>query len=81
MKRALSSRVVRHVLFWLGLWGFFLLIQVPDHLITGQPVYWRQYLFFQLPTAALATYPLLYGLLPRLLERRQLPLFLGLLGA
>lgn len=81
MKKALSYRFARHLLFWVGMGGFFLLIQLPDHLINGQPIFWLEYVLFELPTALLATYPLLYWLLPRLLQRRQLPLFLGLLGA
>jgi len=80
MSAWLRHRVVRHVLFWSALWGFFLLIQLPDHFITGSTVYWREYLLVQLPTALLATYPLLYWILPQLLQRRQVLLFLGLLA-
>ncbi|SMC00337.1 signal transduction histidine kinase, LytS [Hymenobacter roseosalivarius DSM 11622] len=80
MKVGVVHRIGRHTLFWLTLWGFFLLIQLPDYFMTGRPVLWREYLFMQLPTALLATYPLLYGLLPRLLRRQRLSLFLGLLA-
>lgn len=81
MKRLLAHRVVRHVLFWLGIWGFFLLIQLPDHFFAGQPLFWRQYLLLQLPTALLTTYSLLYWVLPRLLRYRQVAVFWGLLLA
>ena len=79
MSAWLRQRIVRHVLFWTALWGFFLLIQLPNHLITGSALHWREYLLVQLPTALLATYPLLYWILPRLL-RRQVLLFVGLLA-
>ncbi|MDB5235752.1 MAG: hypothetical protein JWR44_2745 [Hymenobacter sp.] len=80
MKPELARRVARHGLFWLALWGFFLFIQLPEHFASGRIIYWREYLFIQLPLSLLTIYPLLYLMLPQLLHRRQLGLFLVLLA-
>ncbi|QDA61290.1 sensor histidine kinase [Hymenobacter jejuensis] len=81
MKPWLQRRVRRHGLFWLGVVAFFELIQVPDYIATRQPLYWREFLFSQLPLIVPATYVLVYGLLPILLRRKQVLTFLGLLAA
>ncbi|MBF9143972.1 sensor histidine kinase [Hymenobacter properus] len=79
MNRALAWRVARHGLFWFGLWGFMLLIQLPEHFANGRNIYWREYLFIQVPISLVCIYPLLYFMMPRLL-RGQVALFLGLLA-
>ncbi|WP_201981805.1 sensor histidine kinase [Hymenobacter rubidus] len=57
------------------------MIQLPSPSYLGARLYWREYLLVQLPVFLLATYPLLYGLLPQLLQRRRAAIFLGgLLG-
>lgn len=71
MKSWLRYRAVRHLLFWGGVSAFFLLLQLPSQWLGGLRFYdARDYLFFMLPTLLLGTYPLLYGVLPRLLSRQ-----------
>jgi hypothetical protein len=79
MSPEMRQRVVRHGMFWAAMTAFFVLIQLPDHFVMGTPIYWKQVVFNQLPACLITIYPLLYWLLPRLLQRRQLPLFLALL--
>lgn len=80
MKSWLHHRVVRHVLFWAAVAGFFWLVQLPAQLL-GAPNFYHlsQYLFIMLPGFLLATYPLLYGVLPGLLGGHHRRLFLGAL--
>ncbi len=76
MKTWLRNRVVRHVLFWAAVMGFFFSIQLPAYFIAGTKLeVWTLFLN-QLPGSVLATYLLLYGILPRLLRRRQPAVFL-----
>jgi len=71
MKSWLRYRAVRHLLFWGGVSAFFLLLQLPSQWLGGLRFYdARDYVFFMLPTLLLGTYPLLYGVLPRLLSRQ-----------
>ncbi|WP_210516071.1 sensor histidine kinase [Hymenobacter terricola] len=79
MKNWLHHRVARHVLFWAAVSAFLWLIQLPNPAFIGERLYWRTYLVSQLPTLVLGTYSLMYGLLPRLLLRRQPGQFLLLL--
>ena len=59
------------MLFWGGVSAFFLLLQLPSEWLGGLRFYdARDYVFFMLPTLLLGTYPLLYGVLPRLLSRQ-----------
>jgi len=61
-------RIVRHGGFWAATLAANLLVQLPAHLIVGTPLQgWRQ-VFVQLPASVLTIYPLLYGVLPRLLR-------------
>ena len=72
MKSWLRYRTVRHLLFWGGVSAFFLLLQLPSQWLGGLQFYdARDYVFFMLPTIVLGTYPLLYGVLPRLLSRQH----------
>ena len=80
MKTWLQRRVVRHGLFWAAVVGFFLLIQLPAHFIIGTKLEVWPLLLNYLPAWVPATYALLYGLLPRLLRRRQPVLFGALLA-
>lgn len=80
MKAELQQRVIRHGLYWVALSAFLVLIQLPDVLLMDRELYWREYLFSQLPLIVLAIYPLVYWLLPRLLSGKQLPLDLALLA-
>jgi hypothetical protein len=73
------QRLLRHVLFWVVASVSLFLIQLPSPLFMGARLYWRSYVLAELPTLLLGTYPLLYGLLPLLLVRRQPWLFLGAL--
>lgn len=70
---------VRHGLFWATALGLNLLMGLPAYLLNGTPLYTWGLLFMQLPAGLLTVYPLLYGLLPRLLKRQRLAL-LGLAG-
>ncbi len=79
MKAWLHNRAVRHGLFWAAVLGLCFLIQLPAHFIIGTPLYVWGLFFNQLPALLLATYPLLYWILPRLLRQQQLS-FLGLLA-
>ncbi|WP_310391737.1 sensor histidine kinase [Hymenobacter sp.] len=76
----LESRVVQHALFWVVVLGLNFLIQLPAHFAIGTKLYISGLFFNQLPAALLTIYPLLYGLLPRLLRRQQLLLTLALLA-
>lgn len=81
MKAWNRSRIIGHVLFWAVVTAFLFLLQLPNPLFIGWRKYWAGYLLTQLPLFLLATYPLLYGLLPGLLRHRQLGRFvLGLAG-
>ena len=80
MNKLLDNRVARHVLFWVAVEVVDVLIQLPSHFIHGAPLYLWGLLFVQLPACLLCVYPLLYGLLPRLLHR-QPRAWLWLLGA
>ncbi|WP_324672196.1 histidine kinase [Hymenobacter sp. GOD-10R] len=80
MKNWLRHRVTRHMLFWVAVMGFFLLMQLPAHLLAGAEVHVLVMFTNQLPLSLLATYSLLYGLLPLLLVRRRVALFLSGLG-
>ena len=74
-------RIVRHGLFWAVVTAFLFLLQLPNPSFIGWRKYWAEYLLTQLPLFLLATYPLLYGLLPGLLRRRRPGRFgLGLVG-
>jgi hypothetical protein len=70
MKKLLENRVSRHVLFWVAVEVVDVLIQLPSHFIHGTPLYLWGLLFVQLPACLLCVYPLIYWLLPRLLQRR-----------
>jgi hypothetical protein len=72
MKTLLDNRVARHVLFWVAVEVVDLLIQMPGYLINGAPLYFWGLLFVQLPACLLCVYPLVYWLLPRLLQRQPL---------
>ncbi|MFC7667664.1 sensor histidine kinase [Hymenobacter humi] len=65
-----------------GGFGGFMLMFLPGHLIAGTPWPWPFYFTALLPTFLLATYSLIYGLLPRVLgaPQRPLPLLLLLLA-
>jgi hypothetical protein len=80
MTAVLQHRVVRHGLFWAAVSAFFVLIQLPDVMLMGRELYWREYVVGQLPLLLLATYPLVYWLLPRLLSGKRLPFNLALLA-
>ena len=82
MSGALRRRAGRHGLFWVAVTGFFLLLQVPAEWLGARRFYQLpEYFLVMLPAFLLATYPLLYGLLPRLLRGQAgLPWLLGLLG-
>ncbi len=74
MKTWLQRRAVRHGLFWTAVVGFFLLIQLPAHLIIGTKLDVLILLLNHLPLWVPATYVLLYGILPRLRRRQLAPL-------
>lgn len=77
MKTWAHSRLARHGLFWGAGLGINFLMQLPAYYMgEGQLYVWGLF-FNQLPAAVLATYSLLYWLLPRLL-RRQVLQFAGL---
>ncbi|MCC3158936.1 histidine kinase [Hymenobacter sp. 15J16-1T3B] len=78
MSAVLRHRVVRHGLFWAAILAFSLIIQLPAYWGNGTRLYVIGLFFNQLPASMLATYPLLYWLLPRLMRQRQ-PLAFGLL--
>ena len=80
MSRWAHSRLARHLAFWAGTVVLSLLMQLPAHVIAGVPLYTGGVLFVQLPASLLLVYPLLYGIVPRLL-RGQLALGLLLLVA
>ncbi|GAB3833299.1 sensor histidine kinase [Hymenobacter jeollabukensis] len=80
MSTALRHWLVRHGLFWAAMLAFSLIIQLPAHWGNGTRLYVLGLFFNQLPASLLATYPLLYWLLPRLLRQRR-PLTLLLLAA
>ena len=71
MNSWLQRRVARHALFWAGVSSFFMLMFLPAHLATGVPWPWKLYVLALLPAFMLATYSLLYGVLPRLLRAQQ----------
>ena len=75
-------RAGHHGLFWVAVTGFFLGLQLPAEWLGARRFYQLpEYFLVLLPAFVLATYPLLYGLLPRLLSGRAgLPWLLGLLG-
>ena len=75
----LRYRAVRHVAFWATALGLNLLMQLPGYLLLHIRPYTWGLLLVQLPADLLTIYPLLYGLLPRLLRRQPLGL-LGLVG-
>ncbi|WP_139362015.1 sensor histidine kinase [Hymenobacter sp. CRA2] len=79
MSAVLRHRVVRHGLFWAAMLAFSLIIQLPAHWGNGARMYVSGLFFNQLPASMLATYPLLYWLLPRLM--RQPLAFMLLLAA
>ena len=79
MKRGLPSRLVRYGLFQLAALAINFLMELPTHFIVGTPLFIWGLFFLQLPVSGLAIYPLLYGVLPRLL-RRQPAAFAGLLA-
>lgn len=81
MTSVLRHRVVRHGLFWAVMLAFSLIIQLPAHWGNGTKLYVIGLFFNQLPASMLATYPLLYWLLPRLLRQRQTLAFGLLLAA
>ncbi|MDQ2769425.1 MAG: histidine kinase, partial [Bacteroidota bacterium] len=80
MKRRALPRVARHALYWLAISGLLMLIQLPNPAFVGLRLYWQMYLASTLPLLLLATYPLLYGILPQLLVHRRPQRFLGLLA-
>jgi hypothetical protein len=71
---------MRHGLFWAATLGTNFLMQLPAHFAIGTDLYVGGLFFNQLPASLLAIYPLLYGVLPRLMRQKQLPLFLVLLA-
>lgn len=73
-------RLLRHALFWAAALGTNFLMQLPAHFALGTDLYVGGLFFNQLPASLLAVYPLLYGVLPRLMRQKQLPLFLVLLA-
>ena len=75
-----QHRVLRHLLYWTAVSAFFMLIQLPDDLLMGQALYWRDYVFCTLPMMVLTIYPLVYGLLPRLLRGHHVAYYLVLLA-
>ena len=75
-----QRRAVRHGLFWVAVLAANLLLQVPAHFVIGTPFYVAENVLHLLPVYLLVTYPLLYGVLPRLLQRQGLR-FAGLLAA
>lgn len=80
MNAWLQHRAARHVLFWAAVSGFFLLLQLLFQGASGTLFYrWPRYVLAILPTFLLGTYPLLYGILPRLQRRQSGWLFLVLL--
>lgn len=81
MNAVLRHRVGRHGLFWLAMLAFSLIIQLPAHWGNGTKLYVIGLFFNQLPASMLATYPLLYWLLPRLMRQRQTLAFALLLAA
>ncbi|RAK70184.1 sensor histidine kinase [Hymenobacter edaphi] len=81
MSTWLRHRVVRHGLFWAAMLAFSLIMQLPAHWGNGARLYVSGLFFNQLPASMLATYPLLYWLLPRLMRQRQFLAFLPLLAA
>ena len=80
MSRWAHSRLARHVAFWAGTVVLSFLMQLPAHVMAGVPLYAGGILLVQLPASLLLVYPLLYGIVPRLL-RGQLALGLLLLMA
>ena len=78
MSRWVHSRLARHGAFWAGTVVLSFLVQLPAHIIAGVPLYTVGILFVQLPASLLLVYPLLYGIVPRLL-RGQFARGLGLL--
>ncbi|MBD2717265.1 histidine kinase [Microvirga sp. STR05] len=81
MSTVMQHRFVRHGLFWAAMLAFSLLMQLPAHWGNGAKLYVSGLFFNQLPASLLATYPLLYWLLPRLMRQRQFFAFLPLLAA
>jgi len=74
-----QNRTVRHGAFWVATVVLSFLVQLPAHYLAGTKLYVGGLFFVQLPASVLAIYPLLYGILPRLL-RGQLLLLLLLLA-
>ncbi|MGY3087501.1 hypothetical protein ACVWYF_000527 [Hymenobacter sp. UYAg731] len=74
------QRLLRHLAFWVVASGLLLLLQLPNPLFIGTRLYLRTYALTVLPLMLPATYLLLYGVLPRLLEQRRPGRFLALLG-
>ncbi|WP_167856582.1 sensor histidine kinase [Hymenobacter metallicola] len=70
MKALLKHRTTRHVLFWLTVEVVDILVQLPAHFVHGMPLYLWGLVLVQLPACLLCIYPLVYGLLPRLLQRQ-----------
>ena len=70
MNTLLERRWVRHVLFWLMVEVLDVLIQLPGYFVHGTPLYLWGLAFVQLPACLPCVYPLVYGLLPRLLRRQ-----------
>ncbi|UOQ99775.1 histidine kinase [Hymenobacter sp. 5317J-9] len=75
-----NRRVMRHAAFWLATMVLSYLMQLPAHFLAGARLYVGGILFVQTPAALLTIYPLLYGVLPRLL-RGQFGLIMLLLLA
>ncbi len=80
MKTWPHPRLLRHLAFWVVASGLLLLLQLPNPLFIGLRLYLRTYLLSALPMMLPATYLLLYGVLPHLLQHRQPGRFLALLG-
>ena len=76
MSRWHHSRLARHAAFWVATLVLSLLMQLPAHIMVGAKLYLGGLFFVQLPASLLTIYPLLYGILPRLLRGQRV---LGLL--
>ena len=79
MKTWWHYRLVRHGLFWATSTGLLFVVQLPAHFLIDTKLYGWGLLLNQLPVSMLATYVLLYWLLPRLLQGQVLA-FVGLLA-
>ena len=79
MKGWRHNRLVRHGLFWAAVLAACFLIRLPAYFFIGTKLALGELLLSQLPASLLATYPLLYGVLPQLLRGHGVR-FVGLLA-